>query len=201
MKRAIPYLHPVGISGIPRADEEISRTIETLRRAQFDQDPLFDAGDSFRISLCNSAVKREGAILEAAIKDAIEQTPHLRLLGIDARLPRQIDVQFEMRETGWIIALEVKRGSMHDSTKLRQFRADLRTIPLLLKTALPLFPAENIIFHILFISGDPPLKEGLTLKDLVRLYGLHASAHVLTARQRYSASIKAVLHERIPRPV
>ena len=196
MIKSAPYLQPVGISGIPRADQEICRTIETLRRAQFEQDPLFDAGDSFRISLCNSAVKREGAILEAAIKDAIEQAPHLRLLGSEPRLPRQIDVQFELRDNGWLIALEVKRGSMHDSTKLRQFHADLEGIPPLLRTALPLFPAENIMFHILFISGHPPLKEGLTLKDLGRLYGLHASAYVLTARQRYSAAIKTVLRER-----
>jgi hypothetical protein len=192
----MPHLRPVGISGIPRADKEICRTIETLRNAQFEQDPLFDAGDSFRISLCNSAVKREGAIIEAAIKDAIEQTPHLRLLGSDTRLPRQIDVQFEIIDNGWLIALEIKRGSMHDSTKLRQFRADLKDIPPLLKTALPLFPAENIIFHIVFVGGEPPLKEGLTLSDLGRLYGLHASSYVLTARQRYSAAIKTVLRER-----
>jgi hypothetical protein len=194
--KSLPHLRPVGISGIPRADKEICRTIETLRHAQFEQDPLFDAGDSFRISLCNSAVKREGAILEAAIKDAIEQAPHLHLLGSDTRLPRQIDVQFELRDNGWLIALEVKRGSMHDSTKLRQFRSDLEDIPPLLKTALPLFPAKNIIFHIVFISGEPRLKEGLTLKDLERLYGLHTTSHVLTARQRYSAAIKAVLRER-----
>jgi len=194
--KLMPHLRPVGVSGIPRADKEICRTIETLRHAQFEQDPLFDIGDSFRISLCNSAVKREGAILEAALKDAIEQTSHLRLLGSDTRLPRQIDVQFEMCDNGWLVAVEVKRGSMHDSTKLRQFRADLESMPPLLKTALPLFPAENIIFHILFISGEPPLKEGLTLKDLERLYGLYASSHVLTARQRYSAAIKTVLRER-----
>jgi len=196
LKKLVPYLQPVGLSGIPRADQQIRRTIETLQTAQFDQDPLFDAGESFRVSLCNSAVKREGTILEAAIKDAIEQAPHLRLLGSDQRLPRQIDVQFEIRDNGWLIALEVKRGSMHDSTKLRQFRADLEDIPPLLRTALPLFPAENIMFHILFISGTPPLKEGLTLIDLGHLYGLHASSHVLTARQRYSAAIKTVLRER-----
>lgn len=167
MKRSVPYLRPVGVSGIPRADQEIRRTIETLRCAQFEQDPLFDAGDSFRLSLCNSAVKREGAIIEAAIKDAIEQTSHLRLIGRDKRIPRQIDIQFEMRDNGWIIACEIKRGSMHDSTKLRQFRADLKDIPPLLETSLTLFPAENIKFH-----------------------------NVLTARQRYSTAIKAVLRER-----
>ena len=39
-------------------------------------------------SLVSSAVKREGAIIEAAIQDAIEQTPHLRLLPISRRLKR-----------------------------------------------------------------------------------------------------------------
>jgi hypothetical protein len=191
-----PHLVPVGLTGIPRADAAIKRTIETLRTSQFEQDPLFDASDSFRVSLCNSAVKREGAIIEAAIKDAIEQTSHLRLFGGDTRLPRQIDVQFELCDQGWLIALEIKRGSMHDSTKLRQFHADLQSIPSLLQSALPLFPAQNVFFHIVFMSGDPPLKDGLTLNDLGRLYGLHARSHILTARQRYSAAIKAVLRER-----
>ena len=191
-----PHLMPIGLTGIPRADEQIRRTIETLRTAQFDQEPLFDASDSFRLSLCNSAVKREGVILEAAIKDAIDQTSHLRLLHVDRRLKRVPDVQFEVVTSGWIIALEIKRGSLHDSTKLRQFRADLTQIPPLLRHALPLFPAENVHFHIVFVSGEPPLPEGLRLDDLGRLYGLHVRSHILTARQRYSASIKAVLRER-----
>jgi hypothetical protein len=189
-------LVPIGLTGIPRADAEIKRTIETLRVAQFEQDPLFDAADSFRLSLCNSAVKREGPIIEAAIKDAVEQTPHLRLFKENACLQRRVDVQFELLNNGWLVALEIKRGSLHDSTKIRQFRADLQNIAALLRTALPLFPAENIVFHIVFVSGSPPIKEGLDLDDLARLYALHARSHVLTARQRYSAAIKSVLRER-----
>lgn len=193
---ARPHLVPVGLSGIPRADEQIQRTIETLRVAQFEQDPLFDVGDSFRLSLCNSAIKREGGIIEAAIKDAIEQTKHLKLLRIDRRLPRVPDVQFQIVDTGWLIALEIKRGVLHDSTKLRQFRADLSQIPPLLRSALPLFPAEHVHYHIVFISGDPPLPEGLRLEDLGRLYDLHVRSHIMTARQRYSAAIKTVIRER-----
>lgn len=191
-----PHLMPVGLTGIPRADAQIQRTIETLRVAQFEQDPLFDTADSFGMSLRNSAVKREGAILEAAIMDAVEQTAHLRLIKIDRKLGRVPDVQFEVRENGWIIALEIKRGTLHDSTKLRQFRADLRDIPPLLRTSLPLFPAENVKFHIVFVSGQPPLPEGLMLDDLARLYGLNVRSHILTARQRYSGAIKTVLRER-----
>ncbi|HEY2243419.1 MAG TPA: hypothetical protein VGH47_04245 [Xanthobacteraceae bacterium] len=191
-----PHLMPVGLTGIPRADAEIRRTIETLRVAQFEQDPLFDVGDSFRLSLCNSAVKREGVIIEAAIKDAVEQTPYLRLFEERGGLHRHVDVQFELIENGWLVALEIKRGALHDSTKIRQFRADLIGIPPLLCTALPLFPAENIRFHIVFISGNAPIREGLNLDDLARLYGLHARSHVMTARQRYSTSIRSVLRER-----
>jgi hypothetical protein len=188
---------PVGLTGIPRADAEITRTIEKLRVAQFDQDPLFDAADSFRLSLRNSAVKREGPIIEAAIKDAVEQSPHLRLLEETAPLPRRVDVLFVLRESGWFVALEIKRGALHDSTKLRQFRADLIAIPPLLGTALPLLPPEeNVRFHFVFIGGDAPIKEGLNLDDLGRMYGLHARSHVLTARQRYSVAIKSVLRER-----
>lgn len=188
--------HLLPAPAIPRADTQIKRTIETLRTVQFEQEPLFDMGDSFRNSLQNSAVKREGTILEAAIMDAIDQTPHLRLLGIDRRLPRVPDVQFEVVATGWIVALEIKRGAKHDSTKLRQFRSDLIEIPPLLRSTLPLFPAENVHFHIVFVSGDPPLREGLRLDDLGNLYELHVRSHVLTARQRYSTAIKAVLRER-----
>jgi hypothetical protein len=192
----IAHLQPVGLTGIPRADDQIRRTIETLRVTQFEQDPLFDAADSFRLSLLNSAVKREGAVIEAAIKDAIEQTEHLRLIAVDRRLPRVPDVQFEIRAEGWLIALEIKRSAQHDSTKVRQFRSDIKAIPPIIQTALPLFPAENVHFHIVFISGDPPLREGLRPEDLGRLYGLHIRSHILTARQRYSAAIKTVLRER-----
>lgn len=189
-----PYLMPVGLTGIPRADAEIKRTIETLRIAQFEQDPLFDASDSFRLSLCNSAVKREGPIIEAAIKDAVDQTSHLRLF--EEKLGhRRLDVQFETQEN-WFVGLEIKRGALQDSKAIRQFRSDLEIIPNLIRTTLPLFPAENILFHIVFVSGSPPIKGGLILDDLGRLYGLHARSYVMTARQRYSAAIKAVLRER-----
>jgi hypothetical protein len=189
-----PYLMPVGLTGIPRADAEIKRTIETLRIAQFEQDPLFDSSDSFRLSLCNSAIKREGSIIEAAIKDAVDQAPHLRLF--EERLGhRRLDVQFETKEN-WFVGLEIKRGALQDSKAIRQFRSDATVIPNLLRTALPLFPAENIMFHIVFISGSPPIKNGLILDDLGRLYGLRAHSHVMTARQRYSTAIKLVLRER-----
>jgi len=189
-----PYLMPVGLTVIPRADAEIKRTIETLRIAQFEQDPLFDVSDSFRLSLCNSAVKREGSIIEAAIKDAVDQTSHLRLF--EEKLDhRRVDVQFQTQEN-WFVGLEIKRGALQDSKAIRQFRADLEIIPNLIRTALPLFPAENILFHIVFIGGNPPIKSGLILDDLARLYGLHARSYVMTARQRYSAAIKSVLKER-----
>lgn len=191
-----PALRPVGLTDIPRADEQIRRTIETLRTVQFEQDPLWSASISFAKSMRSSAEKREGAILEAAIKDAVDQASHLRLLGTDRRLPRIPDVQFELRDNGWIIALEIKRGVLHDSSGLRQFRKDLVDIPALLRTAMPLFPIENVRYHIVFVSGQPRLKEGLTLDDLGRLYNLQCRSHVLTARQRYSAAIDVVLRER-----
>jgi hypothetical protein len=193
---ARPHLVPVGTTGIPRADAAIQRTIETLRVAQFEQDPLWDTADSFRKSLMNSAEKREGLILEAAIMDAISQSDHLRLLKVDRRLKRIPDVQFELKDSGWMIALEIKRGTQHDSRTLKSFRRDLVEIPPLLRTALPLFPRENVHFHIVFIGGELRLKEGLGLDDLSRLYGLHARSHILTARQRYSMAIKNVLRER-----
>ena len=191
-------MKPVSLSDIPRADRHIQRTIQTLRTVQFEQDPLFDAGDSFRLSLCMSAIKREGAIIEAAIKDAIEQTSNLRLIPIDRHLRRVPDVQFEIYDNGWIIALEIKRGYQHDSKTLREFRRDLIEIPPLLSTALPLFPAECIKFHIVCIAGTPRIKEVLVPDDLFRLYGLQIRPYVLTARQRYSAALKIVLRERSP---
>jgi hypothetical protein len=191
-----PHLRPVSLTDIPRADAEIQRTIETLRAAQFEQDPLFDAGDSFAWSLRSSAVKREGRILEAAIMDAVEQTDHLRLLGVDRKLRRVPDVQFEIIQSGWIVVLEVKRGTQHDAKSIREFRKDLDEIPPLIRSALPLFPVEHVHFHIVFVSGKPRIKEGLTPDDLSRLYDLHIRAHILTARQRYSGAIKIVLRER-----
>jgi hypothetical protein len=192
----VPHLMPVGLTGIPRADAQIQRTIETLRVAQFEQDPLFDAADSFRLSLSSSAVKREGTILEAAIMDAIEQTTHLRLVPVNRKLERVPDVQFELLDAGWMVALEIKRGAQHDAEAVRRFRADLAEIPTMLRTSLPLFPTENVHFHIVFVAGRPRFREGLTLDDLGQLYGLHVRSHILTARQRYSLAIKTIMRER-----
>ena len=196
MSKTRSHLTPVGITDIPRADEQISRIIERLRSKQFEQDALWSVAASFRKSIMCSAEKTEGHIIEAAFEDAITQTPHLRLVPVDRRLPRRLDVQFEICDTGWLVALEIKRGSKHDSTKLRQFRSDLTAIPAMLKTALPLFPSENVHFHIVFVSGKPLLREGLTPEHLSQLYRLHVRSYLLTARQRYSAAIEQVLRER-----
>jgi hypothetical protein len=193
---ARPRLSVVTVADIPRADEQIRRTIERLRATQFAQDHLFDAAVSFRQSIQASAQKREGLVIEAAIKDAIAQAEHLKLIPNDKRLPRRVDVQFEVRNTGWLVALEIKRGSLHDSGAIRQFRSDLLNIPPLLRTALPLFPIENVHYHIVFINGEPPFAEGLKPIDLSRLYDLHIVSHILTARQQYSAAITQVLKER-----
>lgn len=187
---------PVGLELIPRAEAAIARSIRTLRTVEFAQDPLFDAADSFALSLRSSAIKREGGILEAAFMDAIEQTKGLRLLTPSRRLKRVPDVLFEW--CGQLVALELKRGVQHDSTKLRAFRADLREIPELMRTALPLFPLAAVHFHIVFITGSPPLREGLTPAQLRPLYGLDVRRHVQTARQYFSAAIKSVLRERTP---
>jgi len=190
------HLRVVRITDIPRAEEQIKRTIDTLMSTQFEQDPLFDAADSFRNSIMNSAVKREGGVIEAAIQDAIEQTDILRLLPINRKLPRIVDIVFELRDNGWLVALEIKRSSQQDAKAVRQFRNDLTGIPAILQTSLPLFPIENVRFHVVFISGKPPFREGITPDDLSRLYGLHIRSHIQTARQRYSAAIKQVLRER-----
>jgi hypothetical protein len=190
------YLRVVRITDIPRAEEQITRTIETLLSTQFEQDPLFDTADSFRNSIMNSAVKREGAVIEAAIQDAIDQTNVLRLLPIDRKSPRVVDILFELRGSGWLVALEIKRSSQQDSKAVRQFRRDITDIPSIIKTSLPLFPIENVRFHVVFISGKPPFREGITPDDLSRLYGLHIRSHIQTARQMYSAAIKRVLRER-----
>ena len=191
-----PHLSIVTVADIPRAAAQIRRTIERLRATQFAQDHLFDAAVSFRQSIQASAQKREGLVIEAAIKDAIDQTEHLNLLPNNKRLPRRVDVQFEVCDTGWLVALEIKRGSLHDSGAIRQFRSDLLNIPPLLRTALPLFPIENVHYHIVFINGDPPFPQGLRPADLAERYGLHITSHILTARQQYSAAITQVLRER-----
>jgi hypothetical protein len=195
--RVTLHLLPVGSTDIPRADAEIARTIATLKTAQFEQDPLFDVGDSFKYSLMGSAVKREGKILEAAVMDAIAQHGHLRLIDVNRHLKRVPDVQFELLERGWMVALEIKRGSFHDAKSLRGFRRDLEDIPIILQQAsLSLFPPECVHFHIVFVGGVPRLKEGMTPEGLANLYGLRTRSHIMAARQRYSSAIKMVLRER-----
>lgn len=181
---------------IPRSEERIAQTIARLRTASFSQDPLMSVSESFMVSIWCSAMKRDGAVIEAAIMDAIDQTPTLRLVPVNRVQHRHVDVQFEVSATNHVVALEIKRGSLHDSTKIRQFRADLLGMPQVLRAALPLFPVEHIHFHIVFVGGTPPIREGLTLPSLKKLYGLDATLHVDAARRRFAREVRAVIEER-----
>lgn len=181
---------------IPRSEDRIARTIARLRTASFSQDPLMSLSESFMVSIWCSAMKRDGAVIEAAVMDAIEQTPTLRLMPVSRVGHRHVDVQFEMTANNHVVALEIKRGSLHDSTKIRQFRTDLVEMPEVLRAALPLFPIDNIHFHIVFISGTPPIPEGLTLSSLKKLHGLDATLHVDAARRRFSREVRSVIEER-----
>jgi hypothetical protein len=180
---------------IPRAEERIAKTIARLRTVSFEQDPLMSVSESFMVSIWCSAMKRDGAVIEAAIMDAVEQTPSLRLVQVNRVEHRHVDVQFEVAANNHVVALEIKRGSLHDSTKIRQFRTDLIEMPEILRGALPLFPIEHH-FHIVFISGIPPIREGLTLSNLKKLYGLDATLHVDAARRRFSRAVRSVIEER-----
>jgi hypothetical protein len=181
---------------IPRAENRIAKTIARLRTASFSQDSLMSASESFMVSIWCSAMKRDGAVIEAAIMDAIEQTPSLQLIPVSRVKHRHVDVQFAQVANGHIVALEIKRGSLHDSTKIRQFRNDLIEMPEILKAALPLFQIKHLNFHIVFVSGTPPIREGLTLSSLKKIYGLDATLHVDAARRRFSREVRSVIEER-----
>ena len=147
------------------------------------------------VSIWDSAKKRDGAVIEAAIMDAIEQTPALRLLPINIIGKRRVDVQFEICATGHVVALEIKRGSLQDSKAIRQFRADLIEMPEILRKTLPL--STIIHFHIVFITGTPPIAEGLKATDLKKLYKLDASLHIDQARRKFSDAVRAVVQGRM----
>lgn len=181
---------------IPRAEEEIARTIAEMRTVRFSQDSLMSMEESFLISIWDSAKKRDGRVIEAAVMDAIDQTPTLRLLPVVRVSKRKVDVQFEVLANGHVVVLEMKRGAHHDSTKIRGFRADLIKIPEIIQQSLPLCLAGQIHFHIVFVSGKPPIPEGLAVANLKKLYGLDASLHLDTACRRFSREVRSVIEER-----
>jgi hypothetical protein len=180
---------------IPRAEETIARTVASLRVAVFPQDPLMSMDESFLVSIWNSVVRRDGAVIESAIMDCVAQTPKLRLLPVICVGSRKVDVQFEVIAKRQIVALEIKRGSLHDSTKIRQFQKDLIEMPEILQRCLPVGSAA-ICFHIVFVSGTPPIAEGLTVANLKKLYGLDAVLHIDRARRRFADAVRAVIKER-----
>jgi hypothetical protein len=184
---------------IPRAEHVIDKTIAGLRTVSFQQDPLMDINESFMVSIWSSAVKRDGAVIEAAIMDAVEQTKGLQLLPVAATKNRRVDVLFEMLSRHSIVGLEIKRGVLHDSTKLRQFRLDLIEMPKILQAGAPAYPIDRVYFHLVFVSGVPPLREGLRLSDLKKLYGLDVTQHVDAARRHFSRQVRTVIEERTTR--
>jgi hypothetical protein len=179
---------------LPRADEIIGQTIARLWTVKFETDPLMSMNESFMVSIWDSAKKRDGAVIEAAIMDAIEQTPSLRLLPVATIGKRRVDILFEVRETGHIVALEIKRGSLQDSKAIRQFRVDLLEMPDVIQRSLPL--SSIIRFHIVFISGTPPISEGLKVSDLKKLYKLDVDLHIDKARRKFSDQVRKVIQER-----
>jgi hypothetical protein len=177
---------------IPRAERTIELTLAGLRTVSFRQDPLMSMEESFIVSLWDSAKKRDGAVIESAIMDAVDQTPGLRLLPIDLG-KRRVDVQFEIVAGGHLVALEIKRGVLHDSKAKRQFRSDLVEIPKMLVRDRSI---DSVHFHIVFIDGKPPLREGFTMVDLRKTYGLDVGLHVDAARRMFSRGVRAVMEER-----
>jgi hypothetical protein len=181
---------------IPRAEKTIAQSIAKLRIVSFEQDPLMSMEESFTVSVWDSAKKRDGAVIESAIMDAIDQTPALRLLPVSRIEKRKVDVQFEVLANNHLVALEIKRGPLQDSKAIERFRNDLIRMPAILQQVLPSCPVENIHFHVVFASGVPPIHEGLTIANLKKLYGLDATLHVDTARRLFGRAVRAVIGER-----
>lgn len=179
---------------IPRAEETIARTIARLRTVSFEQDPLMSMDESFAVSMWDSAKKRDGAVIESALMDAVDQTPGLRLLPVVRVGKRKVDVQFEMLANGHVVALELKRGPLQDSKAVRQFRNDLVEMPEILRQEMPSCPM--IHFHVVFASGVPPIREGLTIRNLKKLYGLDAEQHVDMARRLFGREVRTVIGAR-----
>jgi hypothetical protein len=191
------FLRPISATSLQRADELIARRIDALRLLQPKPEPLFTPSVGFMFGLCLSAQRHEGHILQAAVQDAITEHAHLRLLPIPRLgIRRIVDACFEVLDTGLIVGLEIKRGARHDAAAIRGFRQDLANMPLALRAALPLFPAADARYHIVFLSGEPPISEGLTPDALARLYGLAIHSFVMTARLRFSHAFDALLRER-----
>jgi hypothetical protein len=179
---------------LPRAEETIARSIAKLRTVAFEQDALMSAEESFRVSIWDSAKKRDGAVIESAMMDAIEQTATLRLLPVQKIQRRRVDVQFEICASNHIVALEIKRGSLQDSKAIARFRDDLETMPDILRS---MYGANRTVhFHIVFISGVPPIRAGLTVANLKKLYGLDVALHIDTARRIFGRAVRAVIEER-----
>ena len=168
-------LHSVSSSGrllIPRSEQRIARTIARLRTASFSQDPLMSVSEvlhRFDLGLSPEARRssdrggdhgryRADAVASACPGQSRQAPP--RRCAVRGRS------EWSRRGAGdqaWIVARFPRRSGSS--------RTDLVEMPGVLRAALPLFPIEHIHFHIVFISGTPPIREGLTLPSLKKLYG------------------------------
>lgn len=139
---------------LARVEPHITRTIKSLERKTFDEDPI--AGPySFAVSLFGSAYKRHGTIIEKALVEHLQARRGLKVWAEpqfkvssaadslatcyqdasslpDAHLPYgelvrtlQLDLIVFDNATGVVSAYEVKRGAgTHDSGKRRQMARD-----------------------------------------------------------------------------
>jgi hypothetical protein len=146
-----------------RVKPEIDRIASSLAYAKFVVDPFLGAADSQRQSIKASAQKREGRVIELALREALKENKDLEVwkepnFAISAAAEHLIDSQSEedcwqselpygefhrpsdldvvvyRPSNGRIAAYESKRGNgRHDSTSIRAMRANILCARMLLK--------------------------------------------------------------------
>lgn len=181
---------------LAQSDQVIRSTVASLRTASFKADPLFSMSQSFEMSLRTSAIKRHGAVIEAAILDALQTSSRAKCSKISVgTFSREVDVFCVDEANKKILAIDVKRGnSHHDSGKRREMKVAAKEMT---DEICQMFTGYQVKFGFLHYYSDTESHvEAVSIAELKAFTGVDVRPFVERATLFFSRSVDRVIMER-----
>lgn len=207
---------------------QITAVVQQAKTAEFPEDPLLTAEMSRLTSTVSSVIKRHGPLLESAIADALSGSgrfavlrhvrlpvtaegraaaasgrhhPHITLSG---RIETRVDADLVAleKETGHLVALQIKRGGGRtDTKKRRQIEGELRaaspTMRAFFARHAPDLMISSCEVRIVDIYGNAGFDPKLTIYgwELDRAFDLPVEAWIAATTTALRAALRAMLPE------
>lgn len=207
---------------------QITAVVEQAKTAAFPEDPLLTAEMSRLTSTVSSVVKRHGPLLESAIADALAGSGRFAVLrnirlpvtadgraaaaagrhhhhiALSGRIETHVDADIVTleKETGHLLALQIKRGGgKTDTKKRRQIEGELRAASPTMRAFFARHAPDLVIssceVRIVDVYGSAGFDPKLTIYgwELDRAFDLPVEAWIAATTTALRAALRAMLPE------